>query len=73
MKERVGDSVLQHVMDLIGRNNLQLSYLISVAFCELNDRIDETPGEMESKYGTSLNSVVLAMNERFSEKIKNER
>lgn len=64
---KINQGVLKHVVDLAGKNNLRLSYLISVAFCELNDKMEESPGEIESKYGTSLAHVVQTMNERFSE------
>lgn len=64
---KIEKQVVRGIVDLVGKNNLRLSYLISVAFCELNDRMEESPGEIESKYGTSLAHVVQTMNERFSE------
>jgi uncharacterized coiled-coil protein SlyX len=62
--KKINREVMQKIIDLTGRNNLQLSYLICVAISELNDRIDEAQGEMESKYGTHLFEIVEKLNDR---------
>lgn len=65
---KISKDVLKKVVDMAGRNNLQLSYLISVAFTELNGRMEAEPERIQMEYGTNLKNVVERLNDQYRTK-----